>query len=176
MSPFARSRLFSTGAMTMTRSNPAVVLKNSASIRMRRSSWILEGRSRDVRAARCAATTSGSTGPPASIWRDAAGSRRHHAAGLRERVYAPASVQRSARFSTWLTRIAINEALARVRSRGLYEAFDDDLSNVEPFMSKPGTESRAPGARREAPSLVEWAIDTLPDGMREVSCCVTSRG
>src|ERR687897_2796511 len=41
----------------------------------------------------------------------------------------------SAQFSTWLTRIAINEALARVRRRGRYEAFDDDLSNVEPFMS-----------------------------------------
>src|SRR5215212_4525465 len=41
----------------------------------------------------------------------------------------------AAQFSTWLTRIAINEALARVRRRGRYEPFDDDLSNVEPFMA-----------------------------------------
>src|SRR6188768_4532466 len=31
----------------------------------------------------------------------------------------------SALFSTWLTRIAVNEALARVRRKGRYEAFDD---------------------------------------------------
>src|SRR5919112_4443285 len=42
----------------------------------------------------------------------------------------------SAQFSTWLTRIAINEALARVRQRGRYDAFDDDVSNVVPFMSR----------------------------------------
>jgi RNA polymerase sigma factor (sigma-70 family) len=40
----------------------------------------------------------------------------------------------SARFSTWLTKIAINESLARVRRRDRYEAFDDEVSNVEPFM------------------------------------------
>src|ERR671921_2529861 len=40
----------------------------------------------------------------------------------------------SAQFSTWLTRIAINEALARVRQRGRYDAFDDALTSVEPSM------------------------------------------
>src|SRR4026209_2888735 len=40
----------------------------------------------------------------------------------------------SAQFSTWLTRIAINESLARVRRQGRYEAFDDERSNIEPFM------------------------------------------
>ena len=39
-----------------------------------------------------------------------------------------------ARFSTWLTKIAINESLARVRRRGKYELYDDESSNVEPFM------------------------------------------
>src|SRR3954471_22557893 len=39
-----------------------------------------------------------------------------------------------AQFSTWLTRIAINESLARVRRNGKYEPFDEDSPNVETFM------------------------------------------
>ena len=75
----------------------------------------------------------------------------------------------SAQFSTWLTRIAINEALARVRRRGRYEALDDDLSNVEPFMStNPVHNPERQAFVGELRGLLEWAIDTLPDGMREV--------
>ena len=75
----------------------------------------------------------------------------------------------SARFSTWLTRIAINEALARVRRRGRYEAFDDELSNVEPFMlHTPAENPERQAFARELRALLEWAIDTLPGGMREV--------
>jgi len=75
----------------------------------------------------------------------------------------------SAQFSTWLTRIAINEALARVRRRGRYEAFDDDLSNVEPFMStNPVQNPERQAFVGELRGLLEWAIDTLADGMREV--------
>ena len=75
----------------------------------------------------------------------------------------------SAQFSTWLTRIAINEALARVRRRGRYEAFDDDRSNVEPFMSTNSVQNPERQAFvGELRGLLEWAIDTLPDGMREV--------
>src|SRR5687767_7464614 len=40
-----------------------------------------------------------------------------------------------ARFSTWLTRIAINEALARVRRQGRYEPFDDESPRVETLMA-----------------------------------------
>jgi RNA polymerase sigma-70 factor, ECF subfamily len=75
-----------------------------------------------------------------------------------------------AQFATWLTRIAINEALARVRRRGRYEPFDDDnLSNVEPFMplnATPDPERQAFAG--ELRDLLEWAIDNLPAGAREV--------
>src|SRR3954465_2994849 len=75
----------------------------------------------------------------------------------------------SAQFSTWLTRIAINEALARVRRRGKYEPFDDEPSNVEPFMSHAPSENPERQAfTHELRGLLGWAIDTLPNGTREV--------
>jgi RNA polymerase sigma-70 factor (ECF subfamily) len=75
----------------------------------------------------------------------------------------------SAQFATWLTRIAINEALARVRRRARYEAFDDDLSNVEPFMpTNPVQNPERQAFAGELRSLLEWAIDALPDRLREV--------
>jgi len=74
-----------------------------------------------------------------------------------------------AQFSTWLTRIAINEALARVRRRAKYEPFDEVLSNVETFMpSNPAPDPERQAFTGELRELLEWAIDTLPDGAREV--------
>jgi len=74
-----------------------------------------------------------------------------------------------ARFSTWLTKIAINESLARVRHRGRYQPFDDDESNVEPFMLRSPEENPERRAfTGELRELLEWAVDRLPDGMREV--------
>ena len=74
-----------------------------------------------------------------------------------------------AQFATWLTRITINEALARVRRRGRYEPFDDEVERAETSM--PST--AAPDPERQAftgelRALLEWAIDILPDGAREV--------
>ena len=75
----------------------------------------------------------------------------------------------SARFSTWLTRIAINEALARVRRQGRYELFDDEVSNVEPFvLHTPADDPERQAFTQELRGLLEWAIDALPNGMREV--------
>jgi RNA polymerase sigma-70 factor (ECF subfamily) len=74
-----------------------------------------------------------------------------------------------ARFSTWLTRIAVNESLARARRRGKYEPYDDDLPNVEPFMAEPSHHDPERQAfSGELRALLEWAIDGLPDGAREV--------
>jgi len=77
---------------------------------------------------------------------------------------------RRARFSTWLTRIAVNEALARVRRRGRYEALDE---NVLPAQETPMKTQRPSDPERQAftkelGSLLEAAVDTLPDGNREV--------
>src|SRR5436190_2433045 len=75
----------------------------------------------------------------------------------------------SALFSTWLTRIAINEALARVRRKGRYEAFDDVASNVDPPLSvNPAENPERQAFAGELRGLLESAIDVLPNGMREV--------
>jgi len=74
----------------------------------------------------------------------------------------------SARFPTWLTRIAINEALARVRHQRRYETFNED-SNVEPLMPpNPAENPERHAFTGELRNLLEWAIDALPSGMREV--------
>jgi RNA polymerase sigma-70 factor (ECF subfamily) len=75
----------------------------------------------------------------------------------------------SAQFSTWLTRIAINEALARVRRQDRYRAFAGEPSNVEPAMTHdPAENPERQAFAHELRALLEWAIDSLPDGLREV--------
>src|SRR4026209_3002071 len=74
----------------------------------------------------------------------------------------------SAQFSTWLTRIAINESLARVRRHARYEPLEQP-TNVEPFMFNDGSENPERQAfAGELRELIEWAIDKLSDGLREV--------
>jgi len=72
-----------------------------------------------------------------------------------------------AKFSTWLTRIAIHEALARARKRGRYESVDfEEESRAVEQQSAPDPEHHAFAG--ELRSLLESAIDELPDGLREV--------
>ncbi len=74
-----------------------------------------------------------------------------------------------ARFSTWLTRIAVNEALARTRRRGRYEPFDEEspaAGDTTMFRAQVDPERQA--FARELGILLESAVDALPDGNREV--------
>jgi RNA polymerase sigma-70 factor (ECF subfamily) len=98
----------------------------------------------------------------------------HEAEDVMQQVYVNAfthlrQFSGAARFSTWLTRIAINEALARVRRQGKYAAYDEDVSNVEPFMTHhPADDPERQTLAHELRGLLERAIDSLPNGMREV--------
>ena len=67
-----------------------------------------------------------------------------------------------ARFSTWMTRIAINEAYGRLRRRHRNQPApweDDDAMADEPEATGPTPEQVA--ARREMHALLERAVDTL---------------
>ena len=74
-----------------------------------------------------------------------------------------------AKFSTWLTKIAVYEAIARARRQRRYQPLDaDDLTTLETFMpasSAPDPERQA--FARELGALLEAAVDRLPDGSRE---------
>ena len=72
-----------------------------------------------------------------------------------------------AKFSTWLTKIAVYEALRRVRRRRRYEPLDDRAEDIlMPVMPSPNPEHQAFGGELRA--LIEAAVDTLGDGYREV--------
>lgn len=75
-----------------------------------------------------------------------------------------------AQFSTWLTRIAVHEALGRIRRRGRSTSFDpQDQSTLEfPMAVTTGPDPERQAFTRELGGLLESAIDRLPDGMREV--------
>jgi RNA polymerase sigma-70 factor, ECF subfamily len=75
-----------------------------------------------------------------------------------------------AAFATWLSRIAVNEALTRVRRRGRFEALDTDAPSTQelPMRSTSTPDPERQAMSREMAALIETAIDRLPDGMREV--------
>jgi RNA polymerase sigma-70 factor, ECF subfamily len=72
-------------------------------------------------------------------------------------------------FSTWLTRIAVNEALARVRLRNRNQPLDDTESNGDPMQitsQSPDPEQSASGA--QVRELLERAVLDLPEHYRTV--------
>lgn len=77
-----------------------------------------------------------------------------------------ASFDGRARFSTWLVRIAVHEALGRLR-RGKRQASLDDESSDEDVMATTRTPEQA-ASDVELRSLLEAAVDTLPLGFRAV--------
>lgn len=77
----------------------------------------------------------------------------------------------SARFSTWLIRIAVNEALQRLRQRHRVVALAEEPAIPEEGMkllerNEPNPEQRAFG--RELGRLLEVTVDELPDLYRTV--------
>jgi len=70
-----------------------------------------------------------------------------------------------AKFSTWLTRIAVHEAIARARRAGRWRPLDD--AGGEHSMTH-GPDPERQAFARELGALLEGAIDGLPDGCREV--------
>ena len=75
-----------------------------------------------------------------------------------------------AAFSTWLTRIAIHEALARKRRRGRMAELDALTTNGDtmPILKSSAPTPEAGTAQAEARQLLEEAIDRLPENYRTV--------
>ena len=74
-----------------------------------------------------------------------------------------------AQFATWLTRITINEALARVRRIHTYRSVDEDTMDMETFMNRAETsDPEQQAVAGELRAVLESAIDRLADGAREV--------
>ena len=75
---------------------------------------------------------------------------------------------RRAKFSTWLTKIAINEALGRARKRGRYDAVDFTEEENQAVERQPSNNPEHEAFAGELRTLLEASIDELPDGLREV--------
>jgi RNA polymerase sigma-70 factor (ECF subfamily) len=75
---------------------------------------------------------------------------------------------RRAKFSTWLTRIAIHEALARARRNGRYATVDFGGEEHYAVDEQPSRNPEHHAFAGELRGLLESSIDQLPDGLREV--------
>jgi RNA polymerase sigma-70 factor (ECF subfamily) len=73
-----------------------------------------------------------------------------------------------AKFSTWLVRIAVHEALARVRRRARVIPFNPEEPPAKAAAPSAPADPERQAYAAEIGVLLESAIDHLPDGMREV--------
>lgn len=76
-----------------------------------------------------------------------------------------------AQFVTWLTRIAVNEALARVRRRHRFESLDDPAESTGDPMTSATSESASPEQEaygRELAAVLEKAVLSLSEDYRLV--------
>lgn len=71
-----------------------------------------------------------------------------------------------ARFATWLSRIALHEALARVRRGRRFAALPEEETLSDLQNPRPGPEDRA--SNRELAAALAAAVDTLPESHRAV--------
>jgi RNA polymerase sigma-70 factor, ECF subfamily len=74
----------------------------------------------------------------------------------------------TARFSTWLTRIAINESLAHVRRQGRFCPLDEEVATGAPASPHASADPERQAMTTELRRHLEAAIDTLADGTRAV--------
>ena len=88
------------------------------------------------------------------------------------RAYAHlAEFEGRASFATWLTRIAVHEALARARRRVRYDRLDDERTDDEEVNDMRRSATRDPEEQASLQELrgeIERAVDALPDTFREV--------
>ncbi len=71
-----------------------------------------------------------------------------------------------AMFATWLTRIAVNEAIARRRKRDRFYRDDDETAIASLESSLPDPEQQAAGS--ELRQVMEREVEALPDAFRAV--------
>ena len=75
-----------------------------------------------------------------------------------------------ARFSTWLTRIAVHEALARARKQKRFDRLDpsSSQSQEQSMTTRPSASPEDETSDREMRVVLERAIDDLPEDFRAV--------
>ncbi|HSA93348.1 MAG TPA: RNA polymerase sigma factor [Terriglobales bacterium] len=76
-----------------------------------------------------------------------------------------------AKFSTWLTKIAVHEALARAQKRGRFDPLEsvaDFEGDIMASLSKPEPTPERAAAQEETARMLEQSIEALPAAYRSV--------
>lgn len=73
----------------------------------------------------------------------------------------------AAPFGAWLTRIAVNEALGRLRNAKHYDEHEGEGDRMDRFVS-PTLNPEQAAANSETSRLIESLVENLPDGNRSV--------